>query len=55
MYMVWNGWYSGFGKGELSSKTNFLVAGNNAGSKLAKAQKLGITIIDQQELEKLLS
>ena len=39
----------------VSKKTDFLVSGANPGSKLAKAEKLKITIIDQAELERLLS
>lgn len=37
----------------VSAKTDFVVAGQDAGSKLAKARKLGVKIIDQQEFFKL--
>lgn len=41
--------------GSVSKKTDFVVAGDNAGSKLAKAQKLEVSIIDQAAFEELLA
>ena len=40
--------------GSVSKKTNFVVAGEAAGSKLAKAEKLGVTVIDEAELLRML-
>lgn len=40
--------------GSVSKKTHFVVAGENAGSKLEKAQALGVSIIDEQTLLKML-
>ena len=40
--------------GSVSKKTNYLVAGEDAGSKLTKAQELGVAILDESALLKLL-
>jgi DNA ligase (NAD+) len=38
----------------VSKKTTYLVVGKEPGSKLAKAQKLGITILNEKEFSKLI-
>jgi DNA ligase (NAD+) len=41
--------------GSVSRKTDYLVAGENAGSKLAKAQELGVAVLDEDAFRRLLS
>ena len=39
--------------GSVSKKTDYVLAGEEAGSKLEKAQKLGVKIIDEAEFLKM--
>ncbi|BBH23960.1 DNA ligase 2 [Paenibacillus baekrokdamisoli] len=40
--------------GSVSKKTDFVVAGESAGSKLTKARELGVTVIEDEELLKVM-
>ena len=39
----------------VSKKTDYVLAGKDAGSKLTKAEELGITIINEKEFEQMIS
>jgi DNA ligase (NAD+) len=41
--------------GSVSKKTDYVLAGENAGSKLAKAQELGVPVLDEAGFRELLS
>lgn len=41
--------------GSVSRKTDYVVAGDSAGSKLAKAEKLGVPVLDRDDFDRLLA
>jgi DNA ligase (NAD+) len=40
--------------GSVSKKTDYVIAGADAGSKLDKAKSLGITVLDEERLDSLI-
>jgi DNA ligase (NAD+) len=47
--------HGGRASGSVSKKTDYLIAGEDAGSKLAKAKDLGVKVLTEDEFEKLLA
>ena len=47
--------YGGKVTGSVSKKTHYVVAGADAGSKLAKAEELGVAVIGEDELKSLIA
>lgn len=46
--------YGGKVSGSVSKKTDYVLAGEDAGSKLAKANQLGVAVISEEDFEKMI-
>lgn len=46
--------FGGKTSGSVSKKTDYVLAGEEAGSKLTKAQNLGVTIISEEEFSNMI-
>ena len=47
--------FGGKTAGSVSKKTSYVLAGENAGSKLTKAESLGVEIIDEARFKEMIS
>ena len=47
--------FGGKTSGSVSKKTTYVLAGEDAGSKLTKAQELGVTVLTEAEFEEMIN